>query len=370
MCDGSVSAHAVEIEPPRCENARMRPDIFYWGLRVGLVAGIRIRLHWSLLLLALYRLNTLLGYQKEAPPDASRAFLLAWLVGTLGLWGVILLHELGHCFTARAVGGDADEVLLWPLGGLASCTHPNVWQSHFLVAAGGPLVNVAIAVLAYAAFSVIGGPGNNVYLNELKWVLVEWNWLLLFFNLLPLYPLDGGRMFHAALWGFLRWRAGGGMAPGAYGRASLITVWTTRILGGLGFVYCLLAGDFFLGMIFLFALSGGEQLRRSVLEGASDDYAFGYDFSRGYSSLEGSRRQGMDRGPGFLRRFFGGFRRRTSGDAPRAESRSAIKAREREAHERRRVDELLGKISQGGMQSLTGKERRFLEKTSKRWSGD
>ena len=47
-----------------------------------------------------------------------------------------------------------------------------------------------------------------------------------------------------------------------------------------------------------------------------------------------------------------------------------IKAREREAHERRRVDELLGKISQGGMQSLTGKERRFLEKTSKRWSGD
>ena len=106
------------------------------------------------------------------------------------------------------------------------------------------------------------------------------------------------------------------------------------------------------------------------MEGESDDYAFGYDFSRGYSSLEGSHRPGTDRRPGFLRRFLGGFRRRTPGDAQPAESRRAIKAREREAHERRRVDELLGKISQGGMQSLSGKERRFLEKTSKRWSGD
>ena len=61
----------------------------------------------------------------------------------------VLLHEFGHCFAARRVDGDADEILLWPLGGLARCDVPNTAWANFILAAGGPAVNLVLCLLIY-----------------------------------------------------------------------------------------------------------------------------------------------------------------------------------------------------------------------------
>ena len=66
----------------------------------------------------------------------------------------ILLHEFGHCFAARSVDGDATEMLLWPLGGLAYCDVPHTPRANLITALGGPAVNLALCVLAGGALPV------------------------------------------------------------------------------------------------------------------------------------------------------------------------------------------------------------------------
>ena len=72
------------------------------------------------------------------------------------LFMIVLLHELGHCFAARSVGGSADEILLWPLGGLAYVHHPhNAWAS-FITTAGGPAVNLVFFLISGAMILLMG----------------------------------------------------------------------------------------------------------------------------------------------------------------------------------------------------------------------
>ena len=114
--------------------------------------------------------------------------------------------------------------------------------------------------------------------------LVSVQLFLFIFNLIPLYPLDGGRMFHALLWGFLRRRHG----PAAYARATLGTVWISRLTAAAGVIYAFWTQEFWLALIFVWAWTGTESLRKQLSEGAEEDYSFGYDFSRGFTSLERS----------------------------------------------------------------------------------
>ena len=79
----------------------------------------------------------------------------------------VLLHEFGHCFAARATGGDAHEVLLWPLGGLASVELPDRPRSHLLTAAAGPAVNVVLAVAAGLLLLVCGDQAFRPIWNPL-----------------------------------------------------------------------------------------------------------------------------------------------------------------------------------------------------------
>ena len=106
----------------------MNGDIFSWSQNVGSVRGIRVRIHWTLLVLWLYNLNELLGW--KAP-------VWIWILTTLLSFLCILLHEFGHCAAARFVGGSADEVILWPLGGLAFVQTAHHWRPRFIAAAGG-----------------------------------------------------------------------------------------------------------------------------------------------------------------------------------------------------------------------------------------
>ena len=122
-------------------------DPFAWSFPLGRLFGITVRVHWLFPFVAL-------GVDSahrplQASPEARFPEGL-WIDATI-LMGIlfvsVLLHEFGHCFAARAVNGDAQEVLLWPLGGLANVEVPHRPRAHFLTAAAGPAVNLFSAVI-------------------------------------------------------------------------------------------------------------------------------------------------------------------------------------------------------------------------------
>src|SRR5690606_32106491 len=141
------------------------------------------------------------------------------------LFGVVLLHEFGHVFACRKVGGEADEILLWPLGGLAYCRPPHEWRAAFITTAGGPAVNLALAAVSSALLLAASAPADVILFNPLEpWSITAKAWfqssstfvfylkvfliyfhqmnLFLFaFNVfLPMFPMDGGRLLQEGLW--------------------------------------------------------------------------------------------------------------------------------------------------------------------------
>jgi len=182
---------------------------------LGHFAGIRIRVHSSMILLIAFRLLF-------APATGWRDAIASSVI----LFGVVLLHEFGHCFAARSVGGKGDDVLLWPLGGLAFINTPKRPWPSFVGTVGGPLANVIICVVCALLIRVLDGQWiaanpfapfaaslNPNYAENFSdavyylWWIQSTSLSLLLFNLLPIYPLDGGHMFQCAMWpklGFYR----------------------------------------------------------------------------------------------------------------------------------------------------------------------
>ena len=103
-----------------------------WSLKLGSFAGIRVYLHWTFVLLLGWILFSHLGQGHD--------WAEAWLgVGfIIALFGCVLLHEFGHCFAARWVGGEADDILMTPIGGLAFARPPHRWGATFITVAAGP----------------------------------------------------------------------------------------------------------------------------------------------------------------------------------------------------------------------------------------
>src|SRR5262249_28865509 len=104
---------------------------------------ITIRLHILFPIFVLVIWLKVATNQKAQDGDALQVLLIMGL-----LFLSVLLHEFGHCFGARLVDGEANEVLLWPLGGLANCEVPHTPRANFICAAAGPLVNLLLCVLA------------------------------------------------------------------------------------------------------------------------------------------------------------------------------------------------------------------------------
>lgn len=143
-------------------------------------------------------------------------FLVAWLfystggVFGTGLWfiviygslfGIVLLHEFGHALACRSTGGQANLIVLWPLGGVAYVSPPDRPGAVLWSIAAGPLVNVLlIPVLAAAIVMARLWVPPEVPLHEALWMIAGINLTLLIFNMLPIYPLDGGQILQALLW--------------------------------------------------------------------------------------------------------------------------------------------------------------------------
>ncbi|MGL4461909.1 MAG: site-2 protease family protein [Planctomycetia bacterium] len=317
------------------------------SIRLGELFGITIRVHIAFVIFMVLELLR----------DFPRGFEvnLAWLSV---LWISILLHEFGHCFGARAVGGSADDVLLWPLGGLASVHTAQRPLDSLVATVCGPAVNFAIclAVLPLLAvygevspslFNPFGGLGVTadmlrgapvLFFAHLVFTI---NYVLLLFNvLLPMFPMDGGRILQELLWFRM------GYAPSMYVACMI------GFYGGILFT----AGSLYFQNILLAFVGVNSvivclQMLRQLQTGAHVvENEFGYDFSQGYTSLERSNPKSQKTQSRSLGQIFRDWqRRRQEAAAARLETE---------------VDRILEKISTRGIGSLSRTEKRILNEAS------
>jgi Zn-dependent protease len=200
-------------------------------------AGVDLYLHWSWFLIAVY------GISSRAPRYTS----MVWpVLEYLALFVIVLLHEFGHALACRQVGGKADQIVLWPLGGVAYVAPPPRPGATLWSIAAGPLVNVALAPLFIGLWVLAAAMGwaeaiPNAY-TFVKTICII-NGALLIFNLLPIYPLDGGQIVQSLLWF-------------ALGRArSLLVTTVIGFIGVAGLIgLAVYARDQWLGILCIFIL--------------------------------------------------------------------------------------------------------------------
>src|SRR5688572_19684180 len=167
-----------------------------WSWRIGRIAGIDIYLHFTfLILLAWVALSHFL-------PEGDVAGALVGITFILALFGIVVLHELGHALAARRYGIQTRDITLLPIGGVARLERmPEDPKQELVVAIAGPLVNVVLAAAIYVGLWLSSGltgvtDATRVgggFLSQLFWVNVA----LVAFNALPAFPMDGGRVLRA-----------------------------------------------------------------------------------------------------------------------------------------------------------------------------
>ena len=219
------------------------------SIRLFRVAGIDVLLHWSWFFFAVLRLqpsgsDDTFGFEHY---DSQGWYVLEYLA----LFVMVLLHEFGHVLACRSVGGVANRIVLWPLGGIAFVDPPSRPGALLWSIAAGPLVNVlslAPTIGFWIACRAAGyqdtAPDTCRFAAGLAWI----NGYLLLFNLLPVYPLDGGKILQALLW-FVMGRARSLLVASAIGLLTALgllvltiversLVW--GIMAGLGLLFALI----------------------------------------------------------------------------------------------------------------------------------
>jgi stage IV sporulation protein FB len=168
-----------------------------WSLNIGTIAGTAVRVHITFLLFLVWIFAA--DYASGGPDEAWRGLLFMVL-----LFGCVLAHEFGHIFTARAFGVATPDVTLLPIGGVARLERiPEEPRQEFLIAIAGPAVNVVIAlaliVLAGARLDLGALSGvENAHISMVDRLAIV-NLFLALFNMIPAFPMDGGRVLRAAL---------------------------------------------------------------------------------------------------------------------------------------------------------------------------
>jgi Zn-dependent protease len=164
------------------------------SIRLFKIAGIEVFLHWSWFLIAVYEVQVWHS-MFSSPLWAALLYV--------GLFVLVTMHEFGHALACRQVGGRADRIVLWPLGGIAFVSPPPRAGAMLWSIAAGPMVNLLLVpILTYAQHSAarLGWADTNPD----AYLVLVWLWRinlgLLLFNLLPIYPLDGGQIVRALLW--------------------------------------------------------------------------------------------------------------------------------------------------------------------------
>ncbi|MFT5530985.1 MAG: Zn-dependent protease [Candidatus Poriferisodalaceae bacterium] len=173
------------------------------SFRLGKIAGIKVGLHWSVGLIAALITFTLAGslLPNAAPGFTGLAYVLVAAATAALFLASIVAHELGHSLVARRNNLGIEGITLFALGGVAVMTaEPTRAGPAFRIAVAGPLVSLGVGALSIGAAWLAGLVGlAEVSVAALLWLGVI-NIGLALFNMLPAYPLDGGRVLQAALW--------------------------------------------------------------------------------------------------------------------------------------------------------------------------
>ena len=385
-------------------------DLMSWGVNLPRMFGIPVKVHWTF-----FVVTAGLFLRQVLDPLNVVWWGDILLLAVIVFFAIVLAHELGHCLAGRLVGGEPQEILMWPLGGLAYVDLPHTPKAHLLTAAGGPAVNLVLALLCGMVLAVAGFTPNplhepykaavrnqkdgRLYTSDYGLNLYEpgsdrpvaippslvnafyvqrdqaavadilakseqasppyqrarasqfvvwtyrvfWlNCLLLAINLLPAYPLDGGQMLLAVIWG----------RSGDYRRGVTVAAYSGIGVAMLLLVVCLAYNESMLVALAAFMiLSAVTRLNAAEAE----DSGYG-DFSAGYTSLEKDDPPPPRPKVGPVKKWF--------------QARAARRIqRELEATQAddERMDQLLDKIARTGKGSLTAEEKRFLDRQSERY---
>jgi stage IV sporulation protein FB len=168
-----------------------------WSVNIGSIAGTAIRIHFTFLLFLVWIFVASWASGGPAAAWDGIAFMLL-------LFACVLAHEFGHIFTARAFGVPTPDVTLLPIGGVARLARiPDEPMQEFLIAIAGPLVNVAIAIVLIAVAGATLDTQHLAAMQSAKVSLVDRlaavNLFLAVFNMIPAFPMDGGRVLRALL---------------------------------------------------------------------------------------------------------------------------------------------------------------------------
>jgi stage IV sporulation protein FB len=324
-----------------------------WSLPLYRAWGIQVRLHLLFVIMIVWQLVVA---AMRSTDDLQWA---ATWIGTL--FFIVLLHEYGHCFACRWVGGTADQILMWPLGGLASCHPPRRWTADLVTTLGGPGVNVVIwLVLAAALWGVLpeGARANALVINPFAplngaasvrladgtqpfWLWALWGAYLsnaanLLFNmLLPMYPMDAGRTVRDLLWPRLGHR-----------RSTMLMAMVGLCIAVPLALYGLFTPSWIYFGLGLFGASVcWMEWKVQKYAPEEDPILGGYNFDRGYRGMPGA--DDDDR-------------------AREKKAKEVAKRREQEQEEQAELDRILAKIAHSGMGSLTASEKRWLERATER----
>lgn len=382
-------------------------DPMNWALPLFRIFGIQVRVH------ILFFVVTLGLVLRQSTLPGNVVWWGDILIFTVFLlFAIILLHEFGHCFGGRWVGGEADDILIWPLGGLAFVAIPQNWKAHTVTVAAGPFVNVIICVLLGCTLLGAGyrpaiNPIYDPYVGEIK--NVKDGKIYTSQYGMRLYQSETGEAPPGLDQTFVAKPAelGDAAVKSVHVRAlaPAWVVWANRafwlswilLLLNLIPAYPLDGGQLLQGFIWarkdyrtgvtvaaysgfacsvimlIVAVAANETLfmglglfmlfscavkLRSLEE---EEGPFGYDFSAGYTSLNNNDDDDEEPKPkpkrqGFFKRWL----------AARTAKRLRQEAAERREDDER-MDQLLEKIARNGKQSLTDDDRRFMERVSARY---
>lgn len=309
-----------------------------WSLFMFRFRGIETRIH---LATVLFMISMLLW---AIPKDG---FGITYMLASMAaLFVVVLLHEFGHCFACRAVGGEADRIVMLPFGGVALTMPPQEWRAHLITTLGGPAVNVAIFLVTGLALLLLGASDaiffnlinpNTIFMGVPEFdpfwpfrmliALHVTNVYILVFNLaLLMFPFDGGRIVQALMW-----------AKMGYRRATEYAV-NIGFLGAmiLGILAAVVFEQVMLVLIAIFgamACWAERQRLRAEHDLVADDPIL--------AEIRRSEREAE------------------------AEQRRAERDQGRKQRDDQELDRLLSKISSSGMDSLSAGEKRSLARLSK-----
>jgi Zn-dependent protease len=176
------------------------------SLRLGSIAGIDVGVNWSVVIvfgLIAWQLATL-ELPLQAPFQSDGAYWVAGIATAVVFLGSLLAHEMSHALVAVRDGVGVDGITLWLFGGVARLkTDTPSAAAEFRITAAGPLTSIVLAGVFWALDHLVSAIVNaDLLVGVLRWLAVI-NALLAGFNLIPAFPLDGGRLLRALLWSFL-----------------------------------------------------------------------------------------------------------------------------------------------------------------------